>query len=464
MKRALICGTVWLVLAAPRGNAAPASVTGAATTHSETAVKLSADQLTQLETSAKSGDADAQLELALAYDDGSAGKPDHAKAAEWYAKAADQNVAVAHLRLGMLLEDGSAGRQSYVEARDHYQAAIAGNVPEANLRLGILYLEGWGVSRDPIAAAICIEKAANADYKPAQLVLSDMYAVGVGVARDLAKAATWAQKAAASNDSSAQARLGALAARQGLPRKDFQLAREWYQLSAEQEYSRAMFGMAGTFFAPGSSPAERETGLRWLRLAAESGNSAAAFYLAGALLATGPDEQPEARKWIQFASDHGEAAATEVLELSKGEKTLRDALRYVLTEPYEKRYVQRWEKRKTEAAANPNGTYPPVPVKIVRPVYPMPLRLTGTQGDVTVSFVVDTTGRVRDPKVVKTDHPAFSDRALEAIQHWNFVPARKDGRVVNTRMVVPLYFRLTDIHDGRKVKTPPAPQGADPGV
>lgn len=449
MKLARVCR---VVLAAAVGAGAAWAALPKPLESEPVAKKLEPSALDALERDAAAGRTDAQLELGLAHDDGSAGTIDRVKAAHWYERAAQNGVAVAHLRLGMLFEDGSAGRQSYSEAREHYERAVAGGVPEANLRLGILHLEGWGVARDPKAAVVAIEKAAKAGYQPAELVLSDMYAVGIGVRRDPARAIAWAEKVAAQKSPEGEVRLASLAMRRGLPRKDFQLAREWYQLSAEKEYTGGMLGMAATFLRPNQTAADREIGVRWLRLAADNGNRAAAFYLAGFLLwgapgAPGATEE-EARRWLQNAADRGEAAATEVLDLAEGGRLLREAFRHVMTVPFSDRYVQRYDEAKIRAQRDPNGTHQPMPTKLVRPVYPPPLRLTNVEGDVIVDFLVDTTGRVRNAYAIKSAHPAFAERAVEAVRQWAFIPGRKRGAVVTTHMQVPVYFRLSEVRDG----------------
>ena len=423
-----------------------------------------------LEQQAAAGSADAQLELAFALDSASGKAADPAKAAEWYRKAAEQGIGAARLRLGLMYETGRGVTQSYDDARTQYEQAIALGVKEANLRLGILYLEGWGVPRDPAKAVSLIELAAGADYRPAQLILSDMYGVGIGVKKDTAKAIAWAERAASAKDPEAEIQLGSMAMRRDAMKRDVQLAREWFQLSAEQEYSRGMFAMAATFLKPGATLEDAKMGFKWLQLAAENGNSAAMFYVAGMLVATpasglaGAQANDAARKWFQRASDAGEATASEVLQLEQKGLTLREAFQEVMTVPFFDRYVKRFATARAEAEQDPTGTHPPLPFKLVEPVYPAALRLTHTTGNVLVDFVVDTTGRVRNAKAIKSDHPGFSKPAVEAVQQWIFMPARQKGRIVNTHMQVPVYFRMSDIRDGGRKKPAEAENPPVPGT
>ena len=93
---------------------------------------------------------------------------------------------------------------------------------------------------------------------------------------------------------------------------------------------------------------------------------------------------------------------------------------------------------------------------MVKPVYPQALRLLGVQNEVLVDFVVDTTGRVRNAFVVRSAHPGFSERALEAVRQWVFTPGVKDYHPVFTHMRVPVRFQLTDVHTGPR----PPPESA----
>jgi TonB family protein len=77
----------------------------------------------------------------------------------------------------------------------------------------------------------------------------------------------------------------------------------------------------------------------------------------------------------------------------------------------------------------------------------MAFRITRTEGNVVVEFIVDTTGRVRDARPVQSTHPGFSQSAVLAVGAWRFLPANRNGRIVKTRMRVPIYFRLTEIHE-----------------
>ncbi|MBI5380938.1 MAG: energy transducer TonB [Opitutae bacterium] len=78
------------------------------------------------------------------------------------------------------------------------------------------------------------------------------------------------------------------------------------------------------------------------------------------------------------------------------------------------------------------------------PQYPMAERSTGITGSVEVEFVVDETGVVQMPRVVRASHPAFAEPTLRAVEKWRFEPGRRDGQVVRFRMKVPVMFNIND--------------------
>lgn len=83
----------------------------------------------------------------------------------------------------------------------------------------------------------------------------------------------------------------------------------------------------------------------------------------------------------------------------------------------------------------------PRPILQSAPPYPAELREKKLEGVVTIIFVVDSTGKVVEPRVEKSTHPAFDKPALEAVKHWKFEPAVRAGQRVACRMRVPIRFQ-----------------------
>jgi len=74
------------------------------------------------------------------------------------------------------------------------------------------------------------------------------------------------------------------------------------------------------------------------------------------------------------------------------------------------------------------------------PSYPSELKGKKLDGQVTVIFIVDETGRVVSPKVQKSSNPAFDKPALDAIKQWKFEAAVKGGQRVPCKMKEKLSF------------------------
>jgi protein TonB len=83
---------------------------------------------------------------------------------------------------------------------------------------------------------------------------------------------------------------------------------------------------------------------------------------------------------------------------------------------------------------------PPVPVRTVSPEVPSSFSRSGNVGLVTINFLVDATGNVQEPTIVKTSHPELAEPALKAIKKWRFKPAKKDGEAVAVHVTIPMKF------------------------
>ena len=385
------------------------------------------------------------LERAYTLDKVPAEKRDATMTAEAYRIAAESGDAYAHLRLGYLYETGDGVVQDYTQARLHYQAAVDAGLNEARLRLAICYLEGWGGPADRAAFTREMRTAAEAGYVPAQQIYAAMCFIGLAVPKDREAGLAWLERAAKQDDPLAQLQIGQdlERAQRGALSADLGLVRSWYQLSAEQEYLEGTRAMARTFLTGERKNRDWEMGQRWMLLATDQGDAEAPYTLAVCELlhVDAPEHDWEkARGWLKLASERGNAHATELLELEKGGRPLDQAAQYMIREPFEERYVRQMAAHIAGDRKNP--TRVPQIYRVVSPVYPRSLRLQSAGGDVLVDFVVDTTGRVANPKAIKSAHPALSERAVEAVRQWRFYPGTKDGHAVNYHMQVPVRFEI----------------------
>lgn len=86
----------------------------------------------------------------------------------------------------------------------------------------------------------------------------------------------------------------------------------------------------------------------------------------------------------------------------------------------------------------------PRPVLQPAPIYPHAMRREAESATVQVEFIVDVNGRVLDPVIFESTNSGFNDAALAGVRRWKFRPGIKTGRKVNTRMRVPIVFRIQD--------------------
>lgn len=85
----------------------------------------------------------------------------------------------------------------------------------------------------------------------------------------------------------------------------------------------------------------------------------------------------------------------------------------------------------------------PRPIFQASPQYPLELRKQKVEGTVNVVFFVDKDGRVLNPSVENSTHPAFERPALEAVRQWRFDPGTRRGEKVSFKMRVPISFHVS---------------------
>lgn len=117
---------------------------------------LAADMAT-LTRQAQSGDAAAQFGLAYEYYQ----QGNHAKAFEWYTKAANQGHAKAQYALGFMYAEDLGVSQDYQKAVEWYtKAANQGNA-KAQHNLGWMYKNGQGVRQNKSTAKLYFGQACD---------------------------------------------------------------------------------------------------------------------------------------------------------------------------------------------------------------------------------------------------------------------------------------------------------------
>jgi TPR repeat protein len=103
------------------------------------AQQIKADQqpIEEVKAKAEAGDAESEVELGRRYDNGEGVVKDHAEAAKWYRKAAEQNYGPAQNNLGLCYEHGEGVAADRVEAAKWYRKAAEQNDVDAQFNLGM---------------------------------------------------------------------------------------------------------------------------------------------------------------------------------------------------------------------------------------------------------------------------------------------------------------------------------------
>jgi uncharacterized protein len=154
---------------------------------------------------------------------------DYATAMREWSPLAEHGDALAQYNLGLLYDNGQGVQKDYVQARQWYEkAALRGDV-SAQLNLGVLYENGKGVPKDYQLALLWYRRSANHGNAMTLTKLGRMYEHGNGVPKDIVQAQKWYILGAAKGDKLGTEHRDALA-KQMTPAQLFQaqqLAREW---------------------------------------------------------------------------------------------------------------------------------------------------------------------------------------------------------------------------------------------
>lgn len=86
---------------------------------------------------------------------------------------------------------------------------------------------------------------------------------------------------------------------------------------------------------------------------------------------------------------------------------------------------------------------PPFALQPVKPAYPEAAVAAGVEGMVTLQLLIDELGRVREASVVEARPEGyFEESALRASRGALFSPARREGRIVKSRVVIKVRYQL----------------------
>jgi protein TonB len=76
------------------------------------------------------------------------------------------------------------------------------------------------------------------------------------------------------------------------------------------------------------------------------------------------------------------------------------------------------------------------------PIYPMIARRLGKEGRVILRLTIDDRGNLLNVEVVEKAGYGFTQAAVDAVKRSTFLPAKKDGRTIISRAILPIRFTL----------------------
>ena len=173
------------------------------------------------------------------------GRGDYATAVRGFLVHAKQGDASAQFNLGVMYDNGRGVLKDDAEAVRWYRLAAEQGYADAQFNLGLMYDNGRGVLKDEAEAVRWYRLAAEQGDATAQYSLGFMYDNGRGVLKDEAEAVRWYRLAAEQGDATAQYSLGFMyaglmhAAGEGVLKKDSVLAHMWSNIAGANGNARA---------------------------------------------------------------------------------------------------------------------------------------------------------------------------------------------------------------------------------
>jgi TPR repeat protein len=158
-----------------------------------------------LRKSAKDGDANAEFQLGVLYNEGKVVPQDIEEAVRLFRSAADKGLVEAQYHLGLMYTDGLGVPSDAEESAKWFRKSADQGFAQGQTNLGTMYVTGTGVPQDYQEAVRLFRSAAEQGLASAQSNLGLMYADGTGVSQDIVLADVWFNVAAIQGNAEAAA-------------------------------------------------------------------------------------------------------------------------------------------------------------------------------------------------------------------------------------------------------------------
>lgn len=272
------------------------------------------NEIIELRPAAKQGDAEAQYNLSVCYENGDGVCQDCKKAMYLLQMAAEQGNADAQGALGCKFLKGNEGVPKDINKAKHWlQQAGENGKSEAYTLLGCLYADENNTEENEKKAIFWWRKAAEQGNSAAQYMIASQHLLNekIGLSADLKEAMHWLKKAAEQGNRDAQYELGNCYEQGiGSPEKLGE-AINWYYKAAEQGNTDAQLSLGHCYKNGKGVDIDLEEAIKWYRKAAEQGNAKAQCVL-GALYEKGDGVHlnlENAISWYRKAAEQGYANA-----------------------------------------------------------------------------------------------------------------------------------------------------------
>jgi uncharacterized protein len=260
--------------------------------------RVSPEEVAQLRAKAESGDAEAQLQLGRAYDDGNGVPQSDREAVKWYRAAAEQGNATAEDDLAVMYRSGRGVEKDNVEAVKWYKKAARQKNATAMFNLGTAYYNGDGVSIDDVSAYAWFSLAQDFGSQPAVDAVrrmkeekgtfeaaafeqaGDMFAKGDDLPQSYSDATRWYRKAVESGSSLAQMKLVSVLLQEPIPESNYPEVRRLCENAAASRSPAGMYCLGLVYQKGWGVSPDLPLAEKWFTKAAEMG-------WAGALLRLG---------------------------------------------------------------------------------------------------------------------------------------------------------------------------------
>lgn len=276
-----------------------------------------------LKKAADAEDPQAEFFMGFLLDDNQKDSPE---AFKWYEKSARHGDVQAQVRVALSYLNGFDVERNVDRAFYWFNEAAKQGDREGLFYLGIMHVNGFGCTKNDKQAVIYFQQAADKGYADAQACLAYHYEHGEGVKVNLPLAIFWYEKAEGNGNEYARKNLNSFYTRFAVElmkkeAKDYTQPIAWLRKAAEKGYADAEFllGALCTSGDKGVAQDEKQA-VAWFEKAGLHGNAQAAMYMVGFYMeGNGRAANPIANsrqglKWLQHAAQLGHPAAIQMLQ------------------------------------------------------------------------------------------------------------------------------------------------------